>query len=65
LVAATGPNFSSQATAHVGGLINDSAMLYTYSGLGTRTPTSWYVQVGVGVEFAVAELHGDQGGSPV
>jgi opacity protein-like surface antigen len=53
-VAATGPNFSAQATAHVGGLISDSAMIYAFSGLGSRTPTSWYVPAGVGVEFAVA-----------
>ena len=58
LVAATGPNFSGQATAHFGGLINDSAMLYAYTGLGTRTPTSWYVPLGVGVEFAVASNMG-------
>jgi opacity protein-like surface antigen len=53
-VAATGPNFSAQATAKIGGLISDSALLYAYSGLGSRTPSSWYVPVGVGVEFAVA-----------
>ena len=53
-VAATGPNFSAQATAKIGGLINDSALLYAFSGLGSRTPSSWYVPVGVGVEFAVA-----------
>ena len=54
-VAATGPNFSAQATAKIGGLINDSALLYAFSGLGSRTPSSWYVPVGVGVEFAVAD----------
>lgn len=54
-VVATGPNFSAQATGRVGGLIGDSAILYVYSGVGTRTPTSWYVPVGVGVEFAVAD----------
>lgn len=53
-VAATGPNFSAQGTAKIGGLINDSALLYAFSGLGSRTPSSWYVPVGVGVEFAVA-----------
>lgn len=58
LVAATGPNFSGQGTAHFGGMINDSAMLYAYTGLGTRTPTSWYVPLGVGVEFAVASNMG-------
>jgi opacity protein-like surface antigen len=53
-VASTGPNFSAQATAHIGGLISDSALLYAYTGLGSRTFSSWYVPVGVGVEFAVA-----------
>ena len=57
-VAATGPNFSGQATAKVGGLISDYAILYDYSGLGTRTPYSWYVPAGVGVEFAVANTVG-------
>ena len=32
-----------------------SAILYAYSGLGTRTVTSFYVPVGVGAEFAVAQ----------
>jgi len=54
-VAATGPNFSAQLTGKVGGLISDSAILYAYSGLGTRTPSSWYVPVGIGAEFAVAD----------
>jgi len=53
-VAATGPNFSAQGTVKIGGLISDSALLYAFSGLGSRTPSSWYVPVGVGVEFAVA-----------
>jgi opacity protein-like surface antigen len=44
-----------QATAKIGGLISDSALLYAYSGIGTRTPSSWYVPLGVGVEFAVAD----------
>jgi opacity protein-like surface antigen len=54
-VASTGPNFSAQLTGKVGGAIGDSAILYAYSGLGTRTVTSFYVPVGVGAEFAVAE----------
>jgi opacity protein-like surface antigen len=57
-VAATGPNFSAQATAKVGGLISDSAILYAYSGIGSRTPSSFYVPVGVGAEFAVADNMG-------
>ncbi|MEO6179377.1 MAG: hypothetical protein ABIP15_06370 [Devosia sp.] len=54
-VAALGPNFSGQITGKVGGLLSDSAIIYAYSGLGTRTPSSFYVPVGVGAEFAVAE----------
>jgi opacity protein-like surface antigen len=54
-VAATGPNFSAQLTGKVGGLISDSAILYAYSGIGSRTPSSFYVPVGIGAEFAVAE----------
>jgi opacity protein-like surface antigen len=48
-------NASAQLTGHVGALISDSAMIYAYSGLGSRTPTSWYVPLGLGVEFAVAD----------
>jgi opacity protein-like surface antigen len=54
-VALTGPNFSAQFTGKVGGLISDSAIVYVYSGAGSRTPSSWYVPVGVGAEVAVAE----------
>jgi len=54
-VASTGPNFSTQLTGKIGGAIGDSAILYAYSGLGTRTFSSFYVPVGVGAEFAVAE----------
>jgi opacity protein-like surface antigen len=44
-----------QGTVKVGGVISDSAIVYLYSGLGTRHPTSWYVPLGAGVEFAVAD----------
>jgi opacity protein-like surface antigen len=54
-VAALGPNYSGQITGKVGGLISDSAIIYAYSGLGSRTPTSFYVPVGIGAEFAVAD----------
>jgi len=60
-VVTTGPNFSGQATARVGGLISDSAIIYAYSGIGTRTPTSWYVPVGIGAEVAVADNVGIKG----
>ena len=53
-VASTGSNASGQATVKVGGLISDAAMIYAYTGIGTRTATSWYVPAGAGVEFAVA-----------
>jgi opacity protein-like surface antigen len=54
-VAAMGPNFSAQATGKVGAVLGDSAMIYAYSGIGTRDPSSWYVPVGAGIEFAVAD----------
>jgi opacity protein-like surface antigen len=60
-VVATGPNFSGQVTGKVGGLISDNAIIYAYSGLGTRTPTSWYVPIGVGAEVAVADNVGIKG----
>ena len=46
---------SVQLTGRVGGVISDSAILYAYSGLGTKSASSWYVPVGAGVEFAVAD----------
>jgi opacity protein-like surface antigen len=54
-VAALGPNYSAQVTGKVGGLISDNAIIYAYSGIGTRTPSSWYVPLGIGAEVAVAE----------
>jgi opacity protein-like surface antigen len=50
----TGPHYSAQGTVHVGGLISDNALLYAYTGVGSRSATSWYVPLGAGVEFAVA-----------
>lgn len=55
VVALTGPNFSTQGTVKLGTSINDSAILYAYSGAGTRTVSSWYVPVGIGAEFKVAD----------
>ena len=46
---------SIQATGKVGAVISDSAIIYAYSGIGTRHPTSVYVPLGVGAEFAVAD----------
>jgi opacity protein-like surface antigen len=54
-VIATGPNYSGQATAKIGGLVSDSAIIYAYSGIGTRTPTSYYVPVGIGAEVGVSD----------
>lgn len=54
-IIATGPNYSGQITGKIGGLISDSAIVYIYSGVGTRTPSSFYVPAGLGVEFAVAD----------
>ena len=44
-----------QVTGKVGGLISDNVLLYAFSGLGTKTTSSWYVPLGAGVEFAVAD----------
>jgi opacity protein-like surface antigen len=60
-VVATGPNYSAQLTGRVGGLISDNAIVYAYSGLGSRTPTSWYVPIGIGAEVAVADNVGIKG----
>jgi opacity protein-like surface antigen len=60
-VAALGPNFSAQLTGKVGGLVSDNAIIYAYSGIGSRTPTSFYVPIGVGAEVAVADNVGIKG----
>ena len=36
-------------------LVTDGAAIYGYSGVGSKTGTSWFVPVGVGAEFAVAD----------
>jgi opacity protein-like surface antigen len=46
---------SAQITGRVGGVISDSAILYAFSGLGTKSASSFYVPLGAGVEFAVAQ----------
>jgi opacity protein-like surface antigen len=51
----TGPNFDGQGTIKVGGLIADNAIIYAYSGLGSKTFTSWYVPIGIGAEVGVAD----------
>jgi len=51
----TGPNFDGQITGKVGGLVSDNAIIYVYSGAGSKTFTSWYVPIGIGAEVAVAE----------
>lgn len=50
-----GNNWDAQVTGKVGALISDSAMVYVYSGIGNKSPFSYYVPVGVGAEFAVAD----------
>jgi len=59
--ASLGPQFSGQATGRIGGLISDNAIIYAYSGLGSRTVTSWYVPIGIGAEVAVADNVGIKG----
>lgn len=60
-IVATGPNFSAQVTGRVGGLVSDNAIIYAYSGVGSRTPWSYYVPVGIGAEVAVADNVGLKG----
>lgn len=48
-------NWDAQLTGRVGGLITDTAIVYVYSGIGNHSPFSYYVPVGVGAEFAVAD----------
>jgi opacity protein-like surface antigen len=57
----TGPNFDGQFTGKVGALISDSAVIYAYSGAGSKTFTSWYVPIGIGAEIAVADNVGIKG----
>jgi opacity protein-like surface antigen len=51
----TGPNWDGQLTGKVGGLVADNAIIYVYSGAGSKTFTSWYVPIGIGAEVAVAD----------
>ena len=46
---------SIQGTVKAGGVIGDSAILYAFTGIGTRHPTGPYVPLGAGVEFGVAQ----------
>ena len=46
---------SAQITGRVGGVLSDSAIIYAYSGIGTKSLTGPYVPLGAGVEFAVAD----------
>lgn len=57
----TGPNYDGQITGKVGGLISDNAIVYVYSGLGSKTFTSFYVPLGIGAEVAVADNVGIKG----
>jgi opacity protein-like surface antigen len=51
----TGPVFDGQFTGKVGALISDNAVIYAYSGAGSKDFSSWYVPVGLGVEVGVAD----------
>jgi opacity protein-like surface antigen len=51
----TAGSADGELSVHAGGLISDTALIYVYTGAGSRTFTSWYVPLGVGVEFAVAD----------
>jgi opacity protein-like surface antigen len=57
----TGPNFDGQGTVKVGALVSDNAVIYAYSGLGSKTFTSWYVPLGLGAEVGITENVGLKG----
>lgn len=59
--ASLGGEYSAQLTGRVGGLLSDSAIAYVYSGIGTRTTTSYYVPIGIGAEVMVADGVGLKG----
>ena len=46
---------SAQITGKLGTAFGDSAIGYIYSGIGTRSDTSTYAPLGVGVEFKLAD----------
>ena len=46
---------SAQLTGKLGTSFGDAAIGYVYSGIGTRSSTSLYAPVGVGVEFKLAD----------
>ena len=50
-----GGGWDAQLTGRVGGMIADTALVYVYSGIGNHSPFSYYVPLGVGAEFAVAD----------
>lgn len=46
---------SAQLTGKLGAAFGDTAIGYIYSGIGTRSDTSTYAPLGVGVEFKLAD----------
>lgn len=51
----TNTNVDGQITGKLGAALGDSAILYAYSGVGSRSGSSWYAPVGIGAEFKLAD----------
>jgi len=51
----TNNNVDGQITGKLGTSLGDSALLYVYSGAGSRSGSSWYAPLGVGAEFKLAD----------
>jgi len=51
----TGNQWSAQATGKLGFGLSDAAILYAYTGIGTRATTNTYAPLGIGAEFKIAD----------
>lgn len=51
----TNNDWSAQVTGKLGASLGDAAIVYGYSGIGTRNSTSTYVPLGIGAEFKLAD----------
>ena len=54
-VVETNNQWSAQATGKLGFGLGDAAILYAYTGIGTRATTNTYAPLGAGVEFKIAD----------
>jgi opacity protein-like surface antigen len=51
----TNSQWSAQATGKLGFGLSDAAILYAYTGIGTRATTNTYAPLGAGIEFKIAD----------